>query len=125
LTFVGTIIAIIIALSGILDYFEDFLYMTALVYPAIAGVMMADFFLLRKVKWVDNDGWNWMATIALCSGTLIGYLTQYVTSFGLPAVQSLIVAGIIYYIAIKVKASIAPDHFTNTNQDDLEELKVA
>lgn len=125
LTFVGTIIAIVIALSGILDYFEDFLYMTALVYPAIAGVMMADFFLLRKMKWVDNDGWNWMATIALCSGTFIGYLTQYVTSFGLPAVQSLIVAGIIYYIAMKVKTSIAPDHFTNTNQDDLKELKIA
>lgn len=121
LTFAGTILAIIIALSGILDYFEDFLYMTALVYPAIAGVMMADFFLLRKMKWVDNDGWNWMATIALVAGTFVGYLTQYVSEFGLPAVQSLIAAAIVYYIAMVIKGSMAPDHFTAIEKDDLNE----
>lgn len=125
LTFAGTIIAIIIALSGILNYFEDFLYMTALIYPAIAGVMMADFFLLRKMKWVDNDGWNWMATIALIAGTFVGYLTQYVTSFGLPAVQSLIISGIVYYIAMKIKANVAPDHFTEFEDNDLEEYDLA
>lgn len=125
LTFAGTIIAIIIALSGILNYFEDFLYMTALIYPAIAGVMMADFFLLRNMKWVDNDGWNWMATIALIAGTFVGYLTQYVTSFGLPAVQSLIISGIVYYIAMKIKANVAPDHFTEFEDNDLEEYDLA
>lgn len=45
LTFLGTILAIIIALAGILDYFTDFLYLTALIYPAIGGIMMADFLL--------------------------------------------------------------------------------
>ncbi len=44
LTFGGTLLAIIVALAGILDYFMDFLNMTAIVYPAIAGVMMVDFF---------------------------------------------------------------------------------
>ncbi len=112
LTLGGTIIAIIIALAGILDYFTDFLYMTALVYPAIAGVMMSDFFLVRKQQWVENKGWNWMATIALVVGTFIGYLTQYVYPFGLPAIQSLIISGIVYFIAMKVKASVAPDEFT-------------
>ncbi|MFD2210777.1 purine-cytosine permease family protein [Virgibacillus halophilus] len=112
LTFGGTIIAIIVALAGILDYFMDFLYLTALVYPAIAGVMMVDFFFIRKRTWKDNSGWNWMATIALVVGTLIGYLTQYVTAFGLPAVQSLIVSGIVYYVAMNMKARIAPDQFT-------------
>lgn len=124
LTFAGTIIAIIIALSGILNYFEDFLYITALIYPAIAGVMMADFFLLRKMKWVDHEGWNWMATIALIAGTLVGYLTQYVTTFGLPAVQSLIISGIVYYIAMKIKANVAPDHFTEFEENELEEYDV-
>src|SRR5699024_12176795 len=46
LTLVGTLIAIAVALAGILDYFEDFLYMSAIVYTAIAGVMFADFFFL-------------------------------------------------------------------------------
>lgn len=112
LTLGGTIIAIIIALAGILDYFTDFLYMTALIYPAIAGVMMSDFFLIRKQQWVENKGWNWMATIALVVGTFIGYLTQYVYPFGLPAIQSLVISGIAYFIAMKVKASVAPDEFT-------------
>lgn len=112
LTLIGTIIAIVIALAGILDYFMDFLYMTALIYPAIAGVMMADFFFIRKQQWVDNKGWNWMASIALVVGVLVGYLTQYVNTFGIPAVQSLIAAGIVYYAAMKVKAAVKPDHFT-------------
>ncbi|ASN05261.1 purine-cytosine permease family protein [Virgibacillus necropolis] len=112
LTFIGTIIAIIIALAGILDYFMDFLYMTALIYPAIAGVMMADFFLIRKQQWEDNKGWNWMATIALVVGISVGYLTQYVNTFGIPAVQSLFASLIAYYAAMKIKAAIKPDHFT-------------
>ncbi|WP_281974603.1 purine-cytosine permease family protein [Halobacillus litoralis] len=112
LTFIGTLLAIIVALVGILDYFMDFLYMTALIYPAIAGIMMADFFFIRKQTWKDHEGWNWMATIALVIGTFIGYLTQYVTSFGLPAVQSLIAAGIVYLVVMKIKATVAPDCFT-------------
>jgi cytosine permease len=115
LTLGGTVIAIIIALAGILDYFTDFLNMTALVYPAIAGVMMADFFFLRKQQWSDNNGWNWMATIAMVVGILVGYLTQYVNTFGIPAVQSLIAAGIVYLVAMKIKASVKPDQFTKVD----------
>lgn len=120
LTLAGTFIAIIVALAGILDYFMDFLYLTALIYPAVAGVMMVDFFLIRKRTWQDNSGWNWMATIALVAGTVLGYVTQYVVAFGLPAVQSLIASGVVYYAAMKIKAKIAPDQFTGIAADDYE-----
>ncbi len=112
LTLLGTILAIIVALLGILDHFMDFLYLTALLYPAIGGVMMADFFMIRKQEWEDKNGWNWMATIALVAGIFVGYLTQYVYNVGLPAVQSLLVSAIVYIIAMRVKKNIAPDHFT-------------
>ncbi|MFG3612703.1 purine-cytosine permease family protein [Rummeliibacillus stabekisii] len=112
LTLLGTILAIIVALLGILDHFMDFLYLTALLYPAIGGVMMADFFIIRKQEWEDKNGWNWMATIALVAGIFVGYLTQYVYNVGLPAVQSLLVSAIVYMIAMRVKKNIAPDHFT-------------
>lgn len=121
LTLGGTIIAIILALLGILNYFEDFLYLTALIYPAIAGVMICDFFFIRKQQWVENKGWNWMATIALVISTLVGYLTQYVYPFGLPAIQSLLVSMIVYYIAMKIKGSVAPDQFTNVELVQLDE----
>src|SRR5699024_6303438 len=112
LTLVGTLIAIAVALAGILDYFEDFLYMTALVYPAIAGVMFADFFFLRNQTWKNIDSWNYIATIAAIIGIMLGYYTQYVNSWGLPAVQSLVAAFIAYYLLMWVKARIKPDDFT-------------
>ncbi|WP_414043930.1 cytosine permease [Macrococcus sp. EM39E] len=112
LTLFGTVMAIIVALMGILKYFEDFLYMTALVYPAIAGVLFADFFLLRKQSWQKINQWNIIATIALALGIFVGYLTQYVYNFGLPALQSLLVSFIVYYILMKVKANTKPDVFT-------------
>lgn len=112
LTLLGTLIAIGIALAGILDYFEDFLYMTALVYPAIAGILFADFFFLRNQTWRNVDSWNFMATIAIIIGIIVGYLTQYVYSWGLPAVQSLLAAMIAYYLLMRLKAKLKPDDFT-------------
>ncbi|MFD1205610.1 MULTISPECIES: cytosine permease [Sporosarcina] len=113
LTLLGTILAIIVALMGILDYFEDFLYLTALLYPAIGGIMMGDFFIIRKQKWVETPGWNWMATIAIIAGVAVGYITQYVYPTGLPAVQSLLISLIVYVVAMKIKKNIAPDQFTS------------
>jgi cytosine permease len=110
-TLLGTVIAIIIALSGILDHFMDFLYFTALAYPAMAGIMFVDFFM-RRQKWQDHRGWNWMATIAWISGIIVGYITTYVNPMGLPAVQNLAVAGLVYYIAMRIKAKVASDNFT-------------
>lgn len=112
LTLIGTIIAIIVALMGILQYFEDFLYLTALLYPAIAGVMMGDFFFIRRQQWEDIPGWNWMATIAVVAGVIVGYITQYVNPMGLPAVQSLVISIAVYYVAMKIKKKVAPDQFT-------------
>lgn len=112
LTLIGTVLAIIVALAGILQYFEDFLYLTALLYPAIAGVMMGDFFIIRKQKWVEIPGWNWMATIAVAAGVVVGYLTQYVYQMGLPAVQSLVASILAYVIAMRLKKKYSPDQFT-------------
>lgn len=112
LTLIGTVLAIIVALAGILQYFEDFLYLTALLYPAIAGVMMGDFFIIRKQKWVEIPGWNWMATLAVAAGVIVGYLTQYVYQMGLPAVQSLVASILAYVIAMRLKKKYSPDQFT-------------
>ena len=81
---------------------------------------MVDFFFIRKQQWADNKGWNWMATIALVVGVLVGYFTQYVNTFGIPAVQSLIVSGIVYFAVMKAKAVIKPDHFTAPVEEHTE-----
>lgn len=117
LTFAGSLIGIVLALLGILNYFTDFLVLLAVIYPAIAGIMFSDFLFIRKGQWIDNKGWNWTATIALVIGIFIGYLTQYVYPFGIPAVQSLLVSGIIYLVAMEIKRKVMPDHFTKNFSD--------
>ena len=107
----GTVIAIILCLLGFLDHFMDMLIIAGLCYPAIAGVIFVDFFA-RRQKWEDKIGWNWCATGAMIAGIATGYLTAYVKPIGIPAIQSLVVTGIVYYLAMKWKAKIAPDQFT-------------
>ena len=127
LTVFGSLLGVILALVGILDYFLDFLVILAVIYPAIAAVMFADFFFIRNQEWIDNAGWNWIATIAVISGVIVGYLTEYVTPFGIPALQSLIVSGIVYLLGMNIKGKISPDHFTHTNfkYKDLNKEKIS
>src|SRR5699024_3626760 len=54
LTFVGTLIAIVLALIGILDYFEAFLNFSAIICAGTAGILFTDFYLIRKLKWCNN-----------------------------------------------------------------------
>lgn len=115
LTVIGSITGVLLAIGGILNYFVDFLTIMAVIYPSIAAVMFTDFFFIRKQKWVDSKGWNWMATIAILVGSFIGYLTEYVVQFGIPAIQSLIISGVVYLIIMKIKSHLQPDHFTNTD----------
>jgi len=112
LTFLGAVVGISLALMGILSYFLDFLILLGVIYPAIAGVMFADFFFIRKREWEDKRGWNWIATIAFLLGGLLGYLTQYQWKFGIPAVQSLVISAAVYLLGMRLKARLAPDQFT-------------
>jgi cytosine permease len=111
LTLVGTFIALIAAISGILNYFTDFLYLSSLAYAPIAGVIFSDFFM-RSGEWEDHGGWNWVATAALACGVAMGYVTTYVSPFGIPILQSIALTALVYVIGTKIKAGVAPDEFT-------------
>jgi len=112
LTFAATVLGIIVALAGILNQFMNFLYLTALAYPPIASVMVVDYWLIRDKGWKDIPGWNWMATLTIAVGTFLGYYTQYMHPWGVPAIQTYIVSGALYYGVMYAKAQIAPDAFT-------------
>ena len=115
LTIIGSLLGVLLALGGILTYFQEFLILLGVTYPSIAAIMFADFFFIRKQQWIDNKGWNWMATIAMLLGSFIGYLTEYIIPIGIPALQSLIFSGVVYIILMRVKSKVQPDQFTNTN----------
>lgn len=102
-TLLATIFAIILALFGILDHFVALYTITGLVFPAMAGVIFADFFLRRKGFEYDAGTWNWTATIAMAAGGIVGVLTAYVTTIGIPAVQTLLISYVVYYFGMKIK----------------------
>lgn len=98
LTLLFALIGIVLALLGIMNQFVDFLYLTALVIPVIAGIIIAHFFFRGNAPLISGTAWNWTATISMAVGILVGYLTQYVFPIGIPAVQSLIGAGLFYLL---------------------------
>lgn len=111
-TVLGSVIALIIALLGIVDHFMDFLFLMSLMFPAIGAVMAVDFFLISKKTWRDRTTWNWIATIAMTAGIAVGYYTQYVHSWGIPAIQSYFVSAIAYYVLTYAKAKYNPDEYS-------------
>lgn len=98
MTILFAVIGILLALIGIMDQFTNFLYTLALIIPVITGVIFSHYFFINKTSLSTKQSWNWWATISVLIGILVGYLTSYEYSIGIPAVQSLIVSGLVYYI---------------------------
>lgn len=120
LTLVGSLLGVILAIAGILNFFTEFLTALAVIYPAIFIIMVIDFFFFRNQKWENNYGWNWLATLAFLSGSLAGYITQYVVPIGIPPLFSLAVSAIVYVLAMKIKNKYKPDKFTQANNVEEE-----
>lgn len=116
LTLVGSLAGVILAVGGILNYFTEFLIIMAVVYPTIFAVMIVDFFFIKKQKWVDEKGWNWNATIAVLLGCLLGYFTEYIYPFGIPALQSLLLSGLVYYILTRSTVRMKQPAADQTNR---------
>lgn len=102
-TFLATVFAIILSLLGILEHFTDLYTITGLVFPAMAGVIIADYFLRKKGYQYEAGNWNWIATIALAIGGFIGIMTAYIYSVGIPMLQTLIATIFVYYFMMKLK----------------------
>lgn len=112
MTLLGAVGGIIAALLGVLSKYQGLLLLFVLLYPPIASIMATDFLLIRNKEWYEIPGWNIMATISLIVGILVGYCTQNVIEIGIPAVQSFIITGAVYYCLMRLKAKIKPDCFT-------------
>jgi len=98
LTLVFALVGILLALLGIMNQFVNFLYATALIIPVIAGVIMSHYFFVDKIMLTSKQSWNWLATVSMIIGLLVGYFTQYLYPIGIPAVLSLIVSGALYLL---------------------------
>lgn len=94
------ILATMIAATGILDVFGEWLLLMATFIPAIAGVMVAHYYVLTKGK-IDFEkipkAFNWAGISSYLLGTLVNYLSTK-ANFGIPALNAIIVAFFAYWI---------------------------
>ncbi len=97
---------------GILDRFADFLTILGVALPPIAGIMVAEYFLVRRWRPALDEsrehgrlpatepGWVPATLVIWVGAAVLGYWTEQV-QFGIPALNSLVVAGVVYLIAGK------------------------
>ena len=105
-TLMGTVVCILAAISGVVEHFTNYLFLVGIIIPPIVGAMFADFYLLKRQS-LDEEIqaiWNPAAFVAIFAGAGFGYYTQYVNGFGVPALQSLMVAIAIYVFLMRFSA---------------------
>src|SRR5690625_2334746 len=101
LTFVAGSIGTIIAALGFINMFEDFLGFLSSTVSAIAGIIWVEYYIIQKKKMVVRKGTNWLAIIAWVVGVAIANISASF-SFGIGAINSILTAGILYFILIKL-----------------------
>ncbi|RXY99163.1 purine-cytosine permease family protein [Fictibacillus sp. S7] len=117
---IGTFLSII----GILDKFVAFLVFLGIWVPPIAGIMVVDYFILKRSRQVLDESRNKgtlpetyenINPVSLIAWAL-GFLSGYLIKGGIPSLTSILVSAIVYYIGMKIIDTIS-------NQKKLENNK--
>lgn len=100
--FIGTFLSVI----GILDRFVDFLTLLGVLFPPIIGIMLVDYYLLRTHRALldstrqqgklpealETPAISWTAIVASLIGGAVGIFIEQ----GVPALNSIVAASLIY-----------------------------
>jgi cytosine permease len=98
---IGTLLAAV----GILDRFTTFLGIITAFIPPIAGVIIANYWIIGKGKpehFKPAAGINWAGIIAFAIGSLIAYLTANVIPFFVAPINGIVISIVAYIILIKI-----------------------
>lgn len=114
-----------LALAGIMDHFIPFVTMLGIATPPVGGIYVVDYFFIRKQRYdlatlSDPTGsrTQWPALIgwACASGVGAGSEFKWWTLTSLPGLDSLLIAGIVYFLLARLwavaaarLADVAPD----------------
>uniref|UniRef100_A0A7C9NAU5 Cytosine permease n=1 Tax=Muribaculaceae bacterium Z82 TaxID=2304548 RepID=A0A7C9NAU5_9BACT len=110
---VGTILSVL----GIINYFTEFLSLLGVFVPPIAGIMVIDYFVLRRSRAILDEtraegvlprrveNWNPIALICWLAGFAVGYGTSAI-GWGIPGLNSLICAGVLYWVIMVIGSKI-------------------
>lgn len=109
---VGTFLSVI----GIINYFTNFLVLLGVAIPPVAGIMVIDYFVLRRNRALLDESrekgelparvekWNPVAIICWIAGFAVGEITSII-GLGIPGLNSLVLAGVLYWIVMKALAT--------------------
>lgn len=104
----------ILAAAGILERFTDFLLILGVITPPVAGIMVAEYFVVRRWRpaldasralgRLPDTEPTWVpATLVIWTAAAVfGWLSDHHQWFGIPALNSLILAGVGYIVAGKL-----------------------
>jgi cytosine permease len=109
-TLVLGIVGSVLAAGGILDSFIGFLTVLGVAFPPIAGIMVAEYFVVKQWRGeldrsraagtVPETAPTWVpATLVIW---LVAALIGYFVTWGLPSINSLVTAFVLYVVAGKL-----------------------
>lgn len=87
----------VFAMAGIIDHFVVFLNYVGYFVPPVAGVAIADYWIMGKARadfWEPKEGVNWLGVVSW----IIGAATAYFAKFFVPTIDGIAAAMIVYCI---------------------------
>ena len=106
------IVGTVLSMLGVINYFQDFLTLLGVAIPPVAGIMVIDYYLLRRnraaLEETRESGtlpsrvekWNPITIVVWILAFGVGEVSS-IYAIGIPGLNSLIFAGVVYYIAMK------------------------
>ncbi|QIB67024.1 cytosine permease [Kineobactrum salinum] len=101
------------AVMGITRYFIDFLVVLGVSIPPVAGIYIADYFVVRRGRYpaagAPREGaFNWQAFVAWVVATLVGWVAaiDMITITTVPGSDAIVVAFVLYLL---MKGTARPD----------------
>lgn len=103
ITLVVGVVATCVGAAGLSDYFTNWLIVLGIALPPMAGVVLADYFFVKKMSYNFGPGtrycgWNLIALASWALGCIAGAWLN----IGIACVNSLIVALIIYIPVMRI-----------------------
>lgn len=103
ITLVIGVVGSVLGGLGIANYFTDWLGVLGIGVPPMAGVIIADYYILKKKNYRTEDesklpSWNINALIAWAIACIVGFTV----TIGIAAINSLITSMIVYIILMKI-----------------------
>lgn len=103
--------ATLLGVAGVADLFVPWLSALSVLIPPIAGVLIADYYILRRSAYrfgpgTSYLGWNWMAFVAWAAGSATGFTL----TAGIPALNSILATFAAYLVLMKIgqAAGVSP-----------------